>query len=215
MFFPEELKKITQPKDTDGFFYFNPEEEVESYLYDGEIDTEELNDDLKKQHKAFLIANAIIVLINIAVLWYWALKIDTIFAYKDSESEKAKSDTIGMLIMILMITQFVWVLNFLLGYNFFRYELNFGIICYFVVLNLGLFARIALNFFVVVANAKLSKVLGDQFNLNQYLCLVLVQGVGDIILIVLAAKMKFTIKKLDEVLDKKLYNEAISHIVLL
>jgi len=219
MFFPEELKKITQPQESEGFVYFNPKEGIESFLDEEETEAEELKESLKNQHRLFLIVNFAITIVNLLILVFWAAKLDLIYNYKDSQKDKIngyiQGSTITLIVLILMIMQFAWLLNFLLGYNFFRYELNFGIIFYFVILHMVLFSRIILNFFVVVARAKLINIIGENFNIPIYLLLVFVQCMGDILLIALAARIKFTFRKLNEILDKKLLGETISDIVLL
>ncbi len=219
MFFPEELKKITQPQESEGFVYFNPKEGIESFLDEEETEAEELKDSLRSQHKLFLTLNFAITIVNLLILIFWAGKLDLIYNYQESPKDKMNGNiegsTVTLIVLILMIMQFAWLLNFLLGYNFFRYELNFGIIFYFVILHMVLFSRIILNFFVVVARTKLINIIGESFSLPLYLLFVFVQCMGDIILIAVAARIKFTFRKLNEILDKKLIGETISDIVLL
>jgi len=221
MFFPEELKKITQPQESEGFVYFNPKEGIESFLdEEEEIEAEEFKESLRSQHKLFLIINFAVTIVNLLILVFWAAKLDTFYNYQESQQENMvgyiHGKTVTMIVLILMIMQFAWLLNFLLGYNFFRYELNYGIIFYFVILHIVLFSRIILNFFVIVAKDKIRNIIGEpSFNLPIYLVLVIVQCIGDIVLIGAAARIKFTFRKLNEILEKKLIGETISDIILL
>jgi len=221
MFFPEELKKITQPQESEGFVYFNPKEGIESFLdEEEEIEAEEFKESLRSQHKLFLIINFAVTIVNLLILVFWAAKLDTFYNYQESQQENMvgyiHGKTVTMIVLILMIMQFAWLLNFLLGYNFFRYELNYGIIFYFVILHIVLFSRIILNFFVIVAKDKIRNIIGEpSFNLPIYMVLVIVQCIGDIGLIGAAARIKFTFRKLNEILEKKLIGETISDIILL
>jgi len=221
MFFPDELKKITQPQESEGFVCFNPKEGIESFLdEEEEAEAEEFKESLRSQHKLFLIINFAITIVNLLILFYCAGKLDIIYNFQESEKEGmigyVHGKTVTMIVLILMIMQFAWLLNFLLGYNFFRYELNYGIIFYFVILHIVLFTRIILNFFVIVAKRKLINIIGEaSFNLPIYLIFVILECVGDILLIGVAARIKFTYRKLNEILDKKLIGETISDIVLL
>lgn len=76
MFFPEELKKITQPQESEGFVYFNPKEGIESFLDEEETEAEELKDSLRSQHKLFLTLNFAITIVNLLILIFWAGKLD-------------------------------------------------------------------------------------------------------------------------------------------
>lgn len=219
MFFPEQIKKITQLKESDGFLYFDPQDEVESSLMEQEKETVVFRASLNRQHKVFVVLSLIVTVLNILVLAYWASKLDQINAYQPSDTSGSSNGVsctmISVVILVLLLVHFVWVLNTFLGYTFLRYELNSGIIFFFVSLNLLLFTRIALNLFVIVSTSQLNLILGASYNITIYVLVIIIQVIGDVALAVLAAKIKYTIKQLSTVVDKKLYSETISNVIVL
>lgn len=219
MFFPEPIQKITQLKETNGFLYFDPQDEIESCLVEEEKETAVFRASLRQQHKVFLILSLIIVVLNILVLAYWASNLEQIANYNPSDSSSSNDEDrvsiIAIVILVLLVVHFVWVLNTFLGYTFLRYELNSGMIFYFVTLNLLLFTRIALNLFIIVSTSQLNEILGTAYSIAIYLVVVIVQVIGDIVLAMLAARIKYTIKQLSNIVDKKLYTETISNVTVL
>jgi len=219
MFFPEPIKKITQLKETDGFLYFDPQDEVESYLIEQEKETAVFRTSLNYQHKVFIVLSLIVAALNILILAYWTSKLGEIYSYQPSNSSGDGSEvnysTIPAVILVLLVFHFVWVNNTFLGYTFLRYELNSGIIFYFVSLNLILFTRIALNLFIIVSTSQLNLILGASYSVGIYVIVIILQAIGDVGLAMLAAKIKYTIKQLSIVVDKKLYSQTISNVTVL
>lgn len=213
MFFPEPIKKITLLKNSDGFLYFNPEEEIESSLKEEEIETSEIRSNLKSQHKLFLLCGIATAILNIALLGYWAANIDQVYSYETS-GDHTTSDALSIIIMAFMLSQFLWILNTVLGYAFLRYELNFGIITFFVVLNVVLFTRIALNLFVIVAQNELESVL-PSFSIAWYIICAIIQIIGDVLLALIVVKIRYSIRNLKHIVDKKLYSVSISKVTVL
>jgi len=206
---PESAKKVIDISEADGFFYFNPNGDVESGLSDDYYDITILKKNIFRKKRHLLVSNLVLVLINFLTMVYWLTKSPQI-AINESKDYGCDNDnncsrsSISFLIKALIITHSLWTLNFILGCVLLRWKFNFGLSVYFSALILVFFARTTLNIFIMIAQNKLKVLLEGSFDTAAYLVVVSMQTLGDILLLVLTIKMRRATQKVDNLEDERL-----------
>jgi hypothetical protein len=217
MHIPKKVFEVSRSSDdTEGFFYYNPDHEYDTSMQEYDPKTQELDLRLKLGMRRFLLINLFLVAINILMISYWLSGIDVLSKSgnnnNNGSNKEASSQVITSFILSLMIVHFVWIVNFLLGYNFLKYEFNKGVIVYFALLNLIFFIRITINLFILLTEKTVREYMGGSFNVLIYVMAVVIQTFGDVSLTVLAAKIKYLTKLISDMKDKKLMNVSIQNI---
>ena len=139
---------------------------------------------------------------NIGFISYWMSCTAYIHQNNFSQSEDNAFQT---MILILMMVHSIWILNFIFGYNFLRYEYLKGIIFYSIILCLDGLLRISLNIAVLAMyNGNIKNIMVTHFNIYWYIPVIFVQTVLDGILIwklqfifkLIRQKLEFIVRKL-------------------
>ena len=204
----EPAKKSFDSQEADGFFYFNPNKDLDDSSFEEDLDITILKKNLIQHKRRFFASYLILMLINLMTMMYWITKIGEISSNekRSQECDNANhcSSSVSFLIKTLIITQTLWLLNFVLGSLLLKWKFNFGVSIYFSTLILVFFARTTLNIFVIIANKKLNALLDNSFDIYGYLVVVLLQTLGDILLLVLTIKMRRSNQKVDNLEEERL-----------
>ena len=205
----EVAKKVVDMPEADGFFYFNPNGDVESGLSDDYYDIALLKKNLGRQKRRLFVSYIVLVLINFLTMAYWLTKstqiaINEAKDYDCDNTNGCSRSSISFLIKALIITHSLWTLNFVLGCVLLKWKFNFGLSVYFSALILVFFARTTLNIFIMIAQKKLNVLLEGSFDTVAYLAVVTFQTLGDILLLVLTIKMRRATQKVDNLEDERL-----------